>query len=168
MAAISEKIRYSLYYRIRDKASFCAMMEDLHSTFSIQNSIRCFLNRRRTIRGGSDTSDSCGKGNNWATVTDWSKAQLPRQVRRGAQGMRTAKLAAIVLALMLCPLAQGQHVKVNWNAKTNFSKYKTYSWKEAKNPEIRFLRNGCNLMWTRSSRWPGFSFCIRGRVRTFM
>jgi Domain of unknown function (DUF4136) len=48
--------------------------------------------------------------------------------------MKMVKLAAIVLALLFCPLAQAQHVKVNWNTKTNFSKYKTYSWKDAKNP----------------------------------
>jgi hypothetical protein len=48
--------------------------------------------------------------------------------------MRPQSAVVLVLAFALCPLACPQAVKVNWNSKAQFSKYKTYSWKPATNP----------------------------------
>lgn len=48
--------------------------------------------------------------------------------------MRLQSAAVFALAFALCPLASAQSVKVNWNSKAQFSKYKTYSWKPAANP----------------------------------
>lgn len=48
--------------------------------------------------------------------------------------MKKQRAALFALALLLCPFAHAQSVNVNWNPKTQFSKYKTYSWKPATNP----------------------------------
>ena len=48
--------------------------------------------------------------------------------------MRPPSAVVLLLAFALCPLACPQAVKVNWNSKAQFSKYKTYSWKPATNP----------------------------------
>lgn len=48
--------------------------------------------------------------------------------------MRPLSAAVFALALALCPLAYAQTVKVNWNSRAQFSKYKTYSRKLAANP----------------------------------
>jgi hypothetical protein len=48
--------------------------------------------------------------------------------------MRKTQTAALLLALVVCPLVCAQTVKVNWNSTTQFSRYKTYSWKPAANP----------------------------------
>ena len=55
-----------------------------------------------------------------------------KELARGQ--MRKTCLAGLLLMLALCPCVHAQHVKVNWNGKAQFSKYKTYSWKPAKDP----------------------------------
>ena len=48
--------------------------------------------------------------------------------------MKRLPVAVAGLSLLVCPAVFGQTVKVNSNAKTQFSKYKTYSSKTSTNP----------------------------------
>ena len=48
--------------------------------------------------------------------------------------MQKVQTAALVSVLAWCPFAYAQTAKVSWNSAANFSKYKTYSWKQAANP----------------------------------
>ena len=48
--------------------------------------------------------------------------------------MKRLQVAVAGLSLLVCPAVFGQTVKVNWNTKTPFSKYKTYAWKASTNP----------------------------------
>jgi Domain of unknown function (DUF4136) len=48
--------------------------------------------------------------------------------------MSRLRIAFLICGLLICPRMFGQSVKVNWNAHAQFSGYKTYSWKAAKNP----------------------------------
>ena len=48
--------------------------------------------------------------------------------------MKRLQVAVAGLSLLVCPAVFGQTVKVNSNAKAQFSKYKTSSWKASTNP----------------------------------
>jgi len=48
--------------------------------------------------------------------------------------MKRLQVAVAGLSLLVCAAVLGQTVKVNSNAKAQFSKYKTSSWKASTNP----------------------------------